>query len=261
MRAEVEAIAREAGDLALRYFAGKTDLLVETKGHLDLVSEADRQVERLISQRLQDAFPQDGVFGEEGVVTQSRSGRIWVIDPIDGTFNFLRGSRDWAVSIGLYEQGRPCFGVVYAPSRNEFLVGARGMRATLNERPLAKRSGLDRSQAVCSIGFHPSVPTAAQLEALRFIMDEAGMTFRCTGSAITALVDVAKGEVDGYYGLGISTWDLMAVLPMLESIGITTTLDWTSITLTQKLDFVCGTPEFLKLFPAVVGRPTLQAKG
>lgn len=248
MFSTVQSIAREAGELAVEHFDKLADIAVEAKGHLDLVTEADRQVENLISRRLQETFPEDGVFGEEGVATESRSGRIWVIDPIDGTFNFLRGSDDWAISIGLYESRHPSFGVIYAPARDEFLVGGRGMPATLNGKPLARRSGLDPSRAVCSVGFHPSVPIGDQLDALRFIMDEAAMTFRCTGSAITAMIDVAKGEVDGYYGMGISTWDLMAVVPILETIGMTTTLDWASIGLAQKLRFVCGTPDFIELF-------------
>ena len=245
---DVQRIAREAGSLAADYFTKLGNVAVESKGHLDLVTEADRQVERLIGERLEEAFPDDGIFGEEGAARQTSSGRIWVVDPIDGTFNYLRGSDQWAVSIGLYEAGQPRFGVVYAPLRDEFLVGGEGFAPTLNGNPLAARSGFDRSRAVCDIGFHPSIPAEEQLGAFRFVIDEAGMTFRCTGSAITALIDVGRGQVDGYFGLGISTWDLMAMLPILKHIGITSTLDWNSIKLQDKLRFVCGTPEFIDVF-------------
>jgi myo-inositol-1(or 4)-monophosphatase len=245
---DVQSIAREAGALAVDHFKRIASIAVQSKGHLDLVTEADRQVELLIGNRLQALFPLDGIFGEEGAEVESRSGRTWVIDPIDGTFNFLRGNRDWAVSIGLYEQRRPRFGVLYAPMRGEFLVGGAGLPATINDKPLPRRSGLDPSRAACSIGFHPTTPVERQLAALRFIIQDASMSFRCGGSATTALIDVAKGEVDGYYGMGISTWDLMAILPIIETIGLTTTLDWPTIELPEKLRFVCGTAEFLSAF-------------
>lgn len=245
---DVQQIAREAGALAVGYFNRVAHIAVDSKGHLDMVTEADRQVESFIGKRLRELYPEDGVFGEEGAAHASKSGRTWVVDPIDGTFNFLRGGDRWAISIGLYEDRQPRFGVVYAPIRDQFLVGGGGRESTLNGALLAKRSGLDRSIGACAIGFHPTIPLDDQLSALRFIMSDAGMTFRNTGSAIADLIDVANGVVDGYVGMGISTWDLMAIVPILEQIGITTTLDWKSIELAQKLRFVCGTPEFLDVF-------------
>lgn len=94
VEAVVEDIAREAGRLALTYFQSLASLPVEKKGHLDLVTEADRQVETLLIASLQKAFPDDGIFGEEGGEIAGTSGRIWVVDPIDGTFNFVRGNQN-----------------------------------------------------------------------------------------------------------------------------------------------------------------------
>lgn len=244
---EVQQVVREAGTLALEYFNRVASIGVDSKGHLDMVTEADRKVEDLIGRRLRECYPQDGLFGEEGLSYASRSGRTWVIDPIDGTFNFLRGGDRWAVSIGLYENHKPCFGVVYSPIRNQFLVGGAGLGSTQNGAPLAKRSGLDRRIGACAIGFHPTVSLNEQLSTLHFILNDARMTFRNTGSATADLIDVANGVVDGYVGMGISTWDLMAILPILEDIGITTTLDWSAIELSQKVRFVCGTPEFIEV--------------
>jgi myo-inositol-1(or 4)-monophosphatase len=89
----VEAIAREAGDIALGHFHSLARLPVEQKGHLDLVTAADRDVETFLIGRLREAFPLDGVYGEEGSNITGSSGRVWVLDPIDGTFNFVRGAR------------------------------------------------------------------------------------------------------------------------------------------------------------------------
>ena len=252
MYSAIEAIARQAGDLALSHFAKLATVPVESKGHLDLVTAADRAVEAFIIEQLRETFPDDGVFGEEGGAVASKSGRIWVVDPIDGTFNFVRGGDQWAISIGLYENGAPSFGVINAPVRGQLVVGGQGVPSTLNGIPLARRQGMDRSKASTGVGFHPVIPTADRLDLLRFIIDDAGMVFRCCGSATMSLLEVASGEVDGYIGMGESTWDLMAALPILAQIGVESTVDWSAITLDSKLKFACGTPEFLDVVKSVM---------
>ncbi len=252
MQAIVESIARRAGELAMTHFSALASVPVESKGHLDLVTAADKEVEAFIIEQLREAFPDDGVFGEEGGSVSSRSGRIWVIDPIDGTFNFVRGGDQWAVSIGLYENGAPRFGVIHAPARDQMVIGGEGVPATLNGKPLAQRQGMDRSKASTGIGFHPVIPVDERLAMLRFVLEDARMVFRCCGSATMSLLEIASGEVDGYIGIGESTWDLMAALPILAQLGVASTVDWSDITLQAKLKFACGTPEFLALVaPAV----------
>lgn len=250
--AAVEAIAHEAGALALGYFERLGAVSVESKGHLDLVTEADKAVEALLTRRLRAAFPEDGVFGEEGAAHDGESGRIWVIDPIDGTFNFVRGGDQWAISIGLYAQGRPQFGVIHAPARGQTLSGGAGLAATLNGAPLARRAGFARDRAACGVGFHPTTPVRNRLETLRFVMEEAGMVFRCCGSATISLIEIAQGQVDGYLGMGESTWDVMAAFPILEAIGIGNTVDWRATDLSAKLRFACGAPEFLRAVEPLV---------
>jgi myo-inositol-1(or 4)-monophosphatase len=248
----ITELARDAGPIALAYFRKITAETVESKGHLDLVTQADKDVEAFLTARLREIFPNDGVFGEEGAAHQGISGRLWVIDPIDGTFNFVRGNDQWAISIGLHEQGRPVFGVIYAPARDELFAGGDGIAATRNGAELPARFGIDRGKAACGVGFHPVIPIGQRLETLRFIMEEAGMTFRCCGSATMSLAEVARGEVDGYIGTGESSWDLMAALPILSQIGIHSTVDWDSVDLRDKLRFACGTPEFLDLVAPLV---------
>jgi myo-inositol-1(or 4)-monophosphatase len=225
---------------------------VEAKGHLDLVTAADQEVERLVTHSLLQAFPDDGVFGEEGASRPSKSGRTWVIDPIDGTFNFVRGGDQWAVSIGLYEKGRPVFGVVHVPVRAQTLVGGTGLVSTLNGAEMPQRAGMKAQQAACGVGFHPVIPVDLRLKTLRFILEDAKMSFRCCGSATLSLIEIAQGQVDGYLGTGESTWDLMAAIPILQQIGIGCTVDWSTTDLNDKLRFACGTPEFLDAIAPIV---------
>ena len=259
MYSDVETIAREAGELALRHFRTLATVPVESKGHLDLVTDADKAVEAFVIERLQIAFPDDGVFGEEGGSVTSRSGRIWVVDPIDGTFNFVRGGDQWAVSIGLYENGSPSFGVLNLPVRDQLVLGGTECAPTLNGNPLPRRVGFDPSRAATGVGFHPIIPTEQRLALLRFVVDDARMVFRCCGSAAVSLLEIALGQVDGYLGIGESTWDVMAILPILSALGADNTVDWSATPLDAKLRFACGTPGFLELVRPIVPYGTVLA--
>lgn len=241
----VEAIARKAGALALGHFHSLASLPVEKKGHLDLVTAADTQVEEFLVASLKEAFPDDGIFGEEGGEIPGTSGRIWVIDPIDGTFNFVRGGNDWAISIGLYENRRPAFGVIFAPVRDLMLVGGKSVPTRLNGQPVPPLPPLDMSQAATGFGIHPSVSTGHRLELMRFISDELRISFRSCGSATSSFISVALGETDGYLSLGDATWDVMAALPILANLGVVHTIDWDQTVLSQKLCFACGSEAFL----------------
>ncbi|KEA02978.1 MULTISPECIES: inositol monophosphatase family protein [Rhizobium/Agrobacterium group] len=246
IEAVVEDIARAAGKLALTHFRSLASLPVENKGHLDLVTEADKQVEEFLIASLRKSFPEDGIFGEEGGEIPGTTGRIWVIDPIDGTFNFVRGGQNWAVSIGLYENRRPSFGVIHAPLRDLTLVGGKTIPSKLNGEPIKPLPALDMSRASTGFSFHPSVSTADRLEVIRFISDDLGISFRFCGAATISLIEVMMGETDGYVSLGDSTWDVMAALPILGSLGVSHTIDWDRIELPQKLRFACGSEDFLR---------------
>ena len=248
-RAAVEALAREAGALALEHFAGHASLAVDAKGPLDLVTEADRAVEALLARRLAALFPDDGVFGEEGAATAGRSGRTWVVDPIDGTFNFVRRGDQWAVSIGLHADGVPRFGVIYAPVRDQLFSGGDGLPATLDGAPLPALGAFDPGRGSVGVGLHPAIPATERAAVLRTLMGEAGLTIRCCGSATISLMEVATGQVDGYVGMGESTWDVMAALPILTSLGAKDTLDWSNVSLRDKLRFVTGSADLFARLP------------
>lgn len=256
-----ENLAVEAGRIALSHFEHLSNLSVESKGHLDLVTIADREVERFIVDGLRRAYPDDGVFGEEGGDHPGTSGRIWVVDPIDGTFNFVRGGDQWVVSVGLYEHGAPQFGVLHAPARRETFVGGRDVAARLNGAPLKRRQGMDKSRAAVGVGFHPVIPVEDRLDILRFLLLDAGMMFRTNGSAAVSLMELARGQVDGYIGVGEASWDIMAALAILEQIGISTTIDWRRSDLNTKFKYAAGTAEFLAAVePVIPSRTRLAPK-
>jgi myo-inositol-1(or 4)-monophosphatase len=250
----VEDIAHSAGDLAMGHFRSRSALKVERKGHLDLVSEADRRVEGFLIGALRSAFPADGVFGEEGCDIRGTSGRTWVIDPIDGTFNFVRGGQNWAVSLGLYDHRRPVFGAIFAPARDLMLSGGGAAPARLNRAPMAAPPPLDPGRTSVGIGFHPAAATDLRLEVVRFISDDLRGALRCCGSAALSLIEVALGETDGYLSLGDATWDVMAALPILGCLGLSHTIDWDRTELDGKLRFACGSDAFLRRVAPLLAR-------
>ena len=258
----VETLAREAGAIALDHFARVASLPVTMKGHLDLVTEADQAVERFIASELRQLFPEDGVLGEEGSGQDSRSGRLWVVDPIDGTANFVRGNDQWAVSIGLFEGGHPRFGVIHAPVRGQTFRGGPGQPATLNGIALPFAQPLDPSRALIGISLHPATSVEKRLATIRHIIGAMRLDFRTCGASTITLMDMATGQLDGYVCDGIASWDVMAALPILESLGHACSLDWSRIALTDKIGFACGTEAFLQaMAPVIEHHHTLPPAG
>ena len=224
---------------------------VTMKGHLDLVTEADKSVEKHILEGLRRLFPNDGVLGEEGARLDAHSGRLWVVDPIDGTANFVRGNDQWAVSIGLFADGRPQFGVLYAPVRDQLFRGGLQERGTMNGTALGAPVPFDTSRSQIGLSLHPAVSVTRRLTVVRHIIDTLKLDFRSCGSAALTLMDLAQGYLDGFYGDGIATWDVMAALPIVNSLGLVDTLNWADIPLTQPIRFACGPEEFVAAMASI----------
>ena len=119
-------LARGAGELGLKYFRDLDNLTIESKGHQDLVSDGDREVELFIRAAIAAAYPQDGIVGEEHASVAGTTGYVWVIDPIDGTANFVRGIPAWCVVIACARDGETVVGVIHEPSTGETFHGRRG---------------------------------------------------------------------------------------------------------------------------------------
>ncbi|MCG6111268.1 MAG: inositol monophosphatase [Paracoccus sp.] len=235
-------LAREAGALALSHFGRLSDGAVSAKGPLDLVTIADRAVEALITARLRAAFPQDGILGEEDGLTPGTSGRVWVVDPIDGTFNFVRGGRQWAVSIGLWQDGVPVLGVIHAPALDLTLTGGRDHPPQINGRPLAPLTAHAPDRAAVGVGLGRAVPAPERIEMLRFLTQDAGIMIRCCNATTISLIELALAEVDGHVGFGESAWDVMGAWPILTALGAVSTMDGAAMPLSGPLRFVIGKP-------------------
>jgi myo-inositol-1(or 4)-monophosphatase len=221
--AEIEArysacveIAREAGALGRRYFAEVGSLVVELKGMQDQVSVADREVEALIKKRVGEMFPGDVCIGEEFGGTPGDA--LWVIDPIDGTGNFVRGFPHWAVSIGFMSRGVIEVGVVYDPCTDRLFAARRGGGATLNGVPMRVRSTQRTDESVVCVGFSHSSPRAEFIGAMTKLV-EAGCEFRRIGSAALGLAHTAAGHFDAFWQKRLSAWDVLAGILLVTEAG------------------------------------------
>jgi len=220
--------ARGAGDLIVRYVDRVDSLKITPKGRNDFVSEVDRQAEREIINILQKAYPTHAFLGEEGGRQGvARGDFVWVIDPLDGTTNFLHGFPQFAVSIALMHKGRLECGVIYDPLRQELFTAKRGGGATLNNRRVRVTNQNTLKGALLGTGFpfKDQRYVEAYLGMFRELMkDTAGI--RRAGSAALDLAYVACGRLDGFWEIGLKKWDMAAgILLILEAGGIVTDLE------------------------------------
>ncbi|MBB5122147.1 inositol-phosphate phosphatase [Streptomyces eurocidicus] len=189
---------------------------------IDVVTEMDLAAEKLITDFLAERRPADGVLGEEGASTAGTSGVRWVVDPIDGTVNYLYGLPSWAVSIAAEIDGETAVGVVAAPVRGETYRAVRGGGAFAGDLPLTVRPAPAFGQALIGTGFgYLTERRAAQAEVLRALLPEV-RDIRRGGSAAIDLCDVACGRLDGYYERGLNPWDHAAGALIAREAGALT---------------------------------------
>ncbi|WP_147651668.1 inositol monophosphatase family protein [Vulcaniibacterium gelatinicum] len=211
--------ARAAGNVLLRHLHRLDALNVVEKDRLDYASEVDGLAEAEIVRELKRAMPDCAILGEESGA--SGKGRAtFVIDPLDGTSNYLRGFPHWCVSIALVENGEPQHGVIFDPLRNELFTASRGSGAVLNDKRIRVAERKDLSGAVLTTGFPPRerARAGAQLECIRELLREAE-DIRRTGSAALDLAYVACGRTDGYFEAGVKPWDIAAGMLLVREAG------------------------------------------
>jgi myo-inositol-1(or 4)-monophosphatase len=198
-------IVREAGVLALRYFRREIDFAAQTKGPQDFVSGADHAVEALLRERLHRAFATDAILGEEGGGELGHD--LWVIDPIDGTLNFVHGVRYWCISIGFITAGERRVGVVYDPTQDELFWATRGGGAWSDGTRIhvAPRDRLDHA-----LDDHL---------ALKRRLHEAGAAVKDMGAGALMLAHVAAGRFDAFLEPHMHAWDAVAGLLLVEEAG------------------------------------------
>ncbi|MEW2080900.1 inositol monophosphatase family protein [Streptomyces sp. NPDC005283] len=202
--------ARRAGELLRDGRPADLGVAAVKSSPIDIVTEMDIAAEKLITGFLADRRPEDGILGEEGASTTGTSGVRWVIDPLDGTVNYLYGLPTWAVSIGVEREGETVVGVVEAPMRRETYGAVLGGGAYANDRPVRCRPAPPLDQALVSTGFnYVATVRTHQADVARQLIPRL-RDIRRSGSAAVDLCDVAAGRLDGYYERGLRPWDLSA---------------------------------------------------
>lgn len=211
--------ARNAGNLIVRSLQHVDHLEVSTKGLNDFVSDVDRLAEQEIINLISKAYPDHAFLAEES--GQKGDGDIvWVIDPLDGTANFLHGFPHYCISIAAMVHGRIEHGVIYDPLRDELFTATRGAGAKLNDRRLRVAKRKELKQSLLATGFPFKYPQhfPTYLESFRALFPQV-VDIRRTGSAALDLAYVAAGRIDGYWEIGLQKWDLAAGVLLVEEAG------------------------------------------
>jgi myo-inositol-1(or 4)-monophosphatase len=214
-----ERAARAAGEVLLGYYGQEPEGLDSKSSDTDMVSDADREAERVIRELLAGERPRDGLLAEESSESHGDSGRRWIVDPLDGTINFLYGFPAWAVSIALEDREGLAVGVVHSPVHRETFCAARGEGARLGNRRLRVRGSRELGRAMVATGFsYEAERRAEQAEVISRLLPRA-RDIRRAGAAALDLAWVASGRVDAFYERGLKAWDLAAGQLMVQEAG------------------------------------------
>jgi len=239
--------ARSAGDLILRSADNVGRLHIDQKGKNDYASEVDRMAEREIISIIRAAFPEHAILAEESGEHKGND-FVWVIDPLDGTTNFLHGFPQYAVSIALKHKGKLEVGVVYDPLRDELFTAKRGGGAMLNNRRLRVTNQTSLKGALIGTGF--PFKTDKHLDAYlgmfrALTTDCAGI--RRAGAAALDLAYVAAGRLDGFWEIGVMEWDIAAgILLIKEAGGVITDFSFNDKYL-ESGNVIAGSPKMQQL--------------
>jgi myo-inositol-1(or 4)-monophosphatase len=211
--------ARETGALLQHHNVRGLRGLDTKSTATDMVSDADREAEELLVQILTAARPHDALLGEEGAGREGTSGLRWVVDPLDGTTNFVFGYPQWAVSVAVEDEHGPLAGAIYDPCRDELFAAARGRGTTLNGDRVHVRGTHDLSQALIATGFgydaeRRALQAARVADVIPRIRD-----IRRGGAAAIDLAWVACGRLDGYWESGLNAWDWSAGSLLVTEAG------------------------------------------
>lgn len=218
-------IAHNAGELLLGHFRGPAEGVESKSTPTDLVSAADKASETLILEMIGDRRPGDGVLSEEGGGDAAGPGLLWVVDPLDGTVNFLFGLPGWAVSIAIEDEKGAVVGVVFQPTTGETFTAMRGGGAEMNGRPIRVSGRKELSSALVGTGFaYDSRARKVQAEVVGRILP-AARDIRRAGSAALDLAATACGRLDVFYEAPMERWDKAAgVLLVTEAGGVVSDL-------------------------------------
>jgi len=216
--------ALDAGNIILRSIDKLDRIKIEVKAQNDFVTQVDRKAEEVIIEAIHKAYPKHGILAEESGTYNEDSEYKWIIDPLDGTTNFLHGFPQYAVSIGLQLKGRMEVAVVFDPIKNELFTAARGDGAQLNGKRIrvTDKKGIKGSLLGTGFPFKHPQHLDTFIETFKAVHPQAA-GIRRAGSAALDLAYVAAGRLDGFWEIGLSPWDMAAgVLLVREAGGIVT---------------------------------------
>ena len=211
--------ARRAGTIIMRHLDRLERVTIETKGRADFVTEVDRMAEAEIIAILRTAYPNHAILAEESGAQDGNEFR-WIIDPLDGTTNYLHGFPQFAISIALQHKEKLEQAVVFDPHKNELFSASRGQGAQLNERRIrvSKISELDRALLGTGFPFRSQEHLDVWLNPLRALLPLSSGVRR-PGSAALDLAYVASGRYDGFWEFGLSPWDMAAGCLLIQEAG------------------------------------------
>jgi myo-inositol-1(or 4)-monophosphatase len=211
--------ARRAGAIINRAAQDLDALTVTAKRHNDFVTEVDQAAEQAVIQILLKAYPEHAILAEESGA-QGKSDFVWIIDPLDGTTNFIHGFPQYCVSIGLRHKGAMTQAVVYDPGRNELFTATRGHGAYLNDRRMrvSKRTRLEEALIGTGFPFRDFKHMSEYVAMMRKVMAQT-VGVRRAGAAALDLAYVAAGRLDGFWEMGLSPWDMAAGSLLIQESG------------------------------------------
>lgn len=204
-----KTIAKDAGEMALAFFKDISALVIEQKGVQDLVSNADKDVETFVRQQIAQNFPDDGIVGEEYDNVEGSSGYTWVIDPIDGTANFVTGIPEWCVILACVHDDETKVGVIFEPSYGELFWGAKGEGSYVNDRPMKTSPTKGFHDGNTGVGMNSRTATHQVVSFVGDLVSRGGLFYRNASGGLM-LAYVASGRLIGYSEPHMNAWDCLA---------------------------------------------------
>ena len=249
--------ARRAGSIINRAALGGDALVVKVKRANDFVTQVDRAAEEAIIEVVRKAYPDHGFVAEESGTTAQHAEYRWIIDPLDGTTNFIHGFPQYGVSIGIEHRGALAHAVVYDPLKNELFTASKGRGAFLNDRRIRVSKCVRLQDALVGTGFPFKEVSRLDLytkQLARFMQTAAGV--RRAGAAALDLAYVACGRLDAFWELGLAPWDMAAgALLIQEAGGLVANLEGEAGFM-ESGDICAATPKiFTALLDGVAVRP------
>ena len=213
--------ARRAGAIINRAALDRTQLEIHSKRANDFVTQVDKSAEAAIIDIIRQAYPDHAILGEEsGALPGKKEEYLWVIDPLDGTTNFIHGFPQYCVSIALQHRGATQHGVIYDPAKNELFTASKGSGAYLDDRRVRVSKCLQLKDALVGTGFPFKEMTRLDLymKQLRHLMQNSSGVRRA-GAAALDLAYVAAGRMDAFWEMGLAPWDMAAGALMIQEAG------------------------------------------